>query len=384
MRRHVDDPFAQSWPGASMQSSTEIIVGADVDGRIALWSTGAERFYGYTAEEMASSSISKLRPHFDMGDLPQLMARLLSGQEVPPYETRHRLKNGQLVDVSISPWPVRDAGGEVIGLCAVIRDAGDAKRSAVELEEANEHHVRLLERLQELERVRSTFVSSVSHELRTPLTSILGYTELLEDDPSLSEDQREMLDIVSRNSQRLLSLIEDILVMSTIESDAFTVLKEPVDVRMLVTETCRALAHDVTGAGHVMHIEIGPDVGSVLGDADELERVIENLLTNAIKFTPNGGDIRVVAERRPNGVEIKVSDNGIGLDAQEQAEMFTPFFRAAEAMRRAIPGTGLGLSIVRSIVEKHGGTIKCESVEGEGTTMLVVLPYAMASSRIAS
>jgi two-component system, OmpR family, phosphate regulon sensor histidine kinase PhoR len=235
-------------------------------------------------------------------------------------------------------------------------------------------------RLQDLERTRSVFVSSVSHEIRTPLTSILGYIELLEDEAdSLTENQREMLDIIARNSNRLLELIEDILVLSQIESGSFRVLNDPVEVARFVQDACDEVRPQVDAASHQLEIQVSPDVGSVLGDPSELQRCLVQLLGNAVKFTPKGGFIHIDAARSEDGVVLTITDSGIGIAEKDLDHIFQPFFRSEEALTRAIPGTGLGLAIAMSIVELHGGQMSCSSEPDKGTTMKVVLPYAMAT-----
>ncbi len=246
------------------------------------------------------------------------------------------------------------------------------------LREAYERERQMVERLQELDRVRTIFVSSVSHEIRTPLTSILGYLELLsEQQDNLNEGQKEFLEIIGRNSQRLLSLIEDLLVLSRIESGSFQVLKEPVDIRSLVHAACREVWPRMRAASHELELHTSDDVGSVLGDSEQLQRLLVNLLTNAVKFTPPGGRIDVRADRGQRGIVISISDSGIGIGPEDLAEIFTPFFRSPDAHRRAIPGTGLGLSIAKTIVEQHDGSIECFSEAGKGTTMIVRLPHAL-------
>ena len=258
--------------------------------------------------------------------------------------------------------------------------SGGALGAEEALREAYEREREMVARLQELDRVRTIFVSSVSHELRTPLTSILGYLELLtEDTEGMSDTQREFLEIIGRNSQRLLNLIEDLLVLSRIESGSFQVLKEPVDVRSLVHAACREVWPRMRAASHELELHTSDDVGSVLGDSEQLQRLLVNLLSNAVKFTPPSGRIDVRADRGHQGVVISVSDSGMGISAEELPEIFTPFFRSPDAHRRAIPGTGLGLSIAKTIVEQHGGSIECFSELNRGTTMIVRLPHALSA-----
>jgi PAS domain S-box-containing protein len=373
---------SSSWLAALVASSGEVIIGADAGGDIVVWNRGAADFYGYDASEVLSRPVSILRPPSHQAQLEDVLERLASGEVIPPFETQHVKKDGTVADVSVSVSPVKLGDGTVIGSSAIVRDISEMKRAQRDLERAVESERELVDKLRDLDRVRTSFVSSVSHELRTPLTSILGYLELLEDDlEGMNEHQQEMLDIVSRNSKRLLALIEDLLVLSRIESGAFRVLKEPVDVRALVNAVAREVGMKASESGHQLNVAVTDDVGSVLGDPSELERLLLSLVSNALKFTPAGGRITVYACRQDGFTTISVQDTGMGIPTEELSKVFDPFFRSEIADRRAIPGTGLGLPIAKTIVEQHGGKISCESEPGQGTRVTVTLPYAIQERR---
>ncbi|MDQ4059131.1 MAG: HAMP domain-containing histidine kinase, partial [Actinomycetota bacterium] len=234
----------------------------------------------------------------------------------------------------------------------------------------------MVRKLQELDQAKTDFVSSVSHELRTPLTSITGYLEMLVDGDAgpLSSDQLDLLEVVDRNSQRLLMLIEDLLTLSRIESGRLGMAREPVDTVTLVAGVEKAVLPLLSGRSLDFDIDVPADLGSVTGDFGQLERVLLNLLTNAIKFTPDGGRISLVGRGFDGAISLSVADTGIGIPEDELDRLFTRFFRSSTAQQRAIQGTGLGLAIVKSIVEQHGGSIKVESTPDVGTTLTVNLP----------
>ncbi len=241
------------------------------------------------------------------------------------------------------------------------------------LAELQEEQVR---RLTELDRHKTDFIGTVSHELRTPLTSIKGYVELLQDGDfgELDPAQRSALGVVGRNAVRLAGLIEDLLVLNKIESSGLSLARHDVAVTDLVgavVDTIRPMA--AAGDVVVRCEEIAEDL-SVNVDRGQLERVLINLGSNAVKFTPPGGSATFAATRVDGHVEISVADTGIGIPAADLSRLSERFFRAGNAQSAAIPGTGLGLTIVRTVVEGHGGTLSVSSVEGEGTTMRVLLP----------
>ena len=232
------------------------------------------------------------------------------------------------------------------------------------------------ESLQELDRIRTDFVSAVSHELRTPLSSILGYVEMLVEGSGgeLMAEQLRVLGVVNRNARRLLALIEDLLTISKVESGTFRLALGPVEVRSLVEGARQAVLPDLVGRRLSLTVDVDQDVGTIVGDATQLDRVMINLLTNAIKFTPDGGRISVAVERQDEMVSIRVQDTGIGIPLDEQPRVFEPFFRSSSAQQLAVPGTGLGLSITKKVIEEHRGQISFASSPGQGTQVIVRLP----------
>jgi signal transduction histidine kinase len=242
-----------------------------------------------------------------------------------------------------------------------------------------------VQRLTELDRQKTDFMATVSHELRTPLTSISGYLELLVDGDfgEVSDGQHVALDIIGRNATRLRGLIEDLLVLNKIEISGLQAIAEEVAVRDLlrtVTETMEPVA---AASGVRLICPVVPDDLVVKVDRGQVERALINLGSNAVKFTPEGGEVVLTAERSGGSTIISVHDTGIGIPAADLARLSERFFRAGNATAAAIPGTGLGLAIVRAIVEGHGGELVIASVEGEGSTMQVVLPVAQPAGVLA-
>jgi signal transduction histidine kinase/CHASE3 domain sensor protein len=240
-----------------------------------------------------------------------------------------------------------------------------------------EREQEMVERLRGLDQAKTDFVSSVSHELRTPLTSIRGFVEMLRDGEGgeLQAEQDHMLAIVERNSDRLLALIEDLLTLSRVESGTFRTTMTSLDLCDLARSALEGLEPQASARSIRLTLDAVDTVPAVRGDATQLERVLLNLLTNAIKFSDDGAQV-TVRIRVDDGVVIEVADEGMGIPEAEQAELFTRFFRSSTAQDRAIPGTGLGLVIVQSIVEHHGGTVSVTSAPGIGTTVRIHLPAA--------
>ena len=232
----------------------------------------------------------------------------------------------------------------------------------------------LVRQLQDLDRAKSEFLSTFSHELRTPLTSIRAYTELLRDEDAIGSDEDRMLEIIEKNSVRLSVLIEDILTLSHLNSAVYAIHLVPVDVDPLVETVCESLLPTAEGKSLTLTARTSGGGAMVLGDEHQLERLLLNLVSNAVKFTPPGGRVLVSCSISSSSVILSVADTGIGIPADEQEAVFGRFFRGAEATQEVIPGTGLGLAIVQAIVEHLGGTLTLHSAAGQGTTVRVRLP----------
>ena len=241
------------------------------------------------------------------------------------------------------------------------------------------------DRLRELDKMKDDFVASVSHELRTPLTSINGYLELVTDDEAgeLGDEQRHFLGIVRRNAERLLRVVGDLLFVAQFKASEIAMERGPVDLASLAEHAVDAVRPRAAEHGIEVRLACGT-LAPMEGDADRLGQVIDNLLTNAVKFTPEGGCVNVTLVAAEGLVKLEVSDTGMGVSEEDLVHLFDRFFRTSDARVQAIQGTGLGLSIVAAIVEAHGGSVEVESEVGVGTTFRVVLPTLIAAEPVAA
>jgi signal transduction histidine kinase len=226
----------------------------------------------------------------------------------------------------------------------------------------------------ELDRMRDAFVATVSHELRTPLTSISGFLEMMQDEEDRLDDTgRQYLDVIRRSTERLYSLVEDLLLVAQIEAKRVELDLGDVDIAELAARAAEAMRPVAAEKGVTLEV-VSDHPPTARGDQVRLTQVLDNLVSNAVKFTDEGGVVTVTVNGNGDGVDLVVKDTGIGVPSEEQSQVFTRFFRASTATKRAIPGTGLGLAISRALVEQHDGTISFSSREGEGTTVTVRLP----------
>ncbi len=228
--------------------------------------------------------------------------------------------------------------------------------------------------LKQLDRAKSDFVAAVAHDLRSPLTAVLGYSELLVRAGTLNEQQTRFVEQITASVHSITALITELLELSRIEA-GFNVDLEPVAMERVVRKAVDGLQHQKTQRGHTLTLDVAPSLPTLVGNPLRLQQMVANLVGNAIKYTPNNGNIKVSLWRDSDNIVFQVSDSGIGIPAEDQPFVFDKFFRSERAASE-FDGTGLGLSIVKGVVDQHQGRIWLESREGIGTTFTVVLPLS--------
>ncbi len=274
------------------------------------------------------------------------------------------LEDGRVI--AVHPAPVV-LGEEFLGTVSIVRD---------------------ISREVEVDRLKSEFVATVSHELRTPMTSIKGFVDLLLMGVSgiLNSEQRRYLDIVRINTNRLEILVDDLLDISRIESGRTLLVIEPISISTIFSEAEAYIHQMCKEYDKALEVEIvfTEDVPMIMGDAERVRQILENLVENSVHYTPSGGKIALKAVAVDDSVEIEVSDTGIGISLQEQNRIFERFYRGEQALNLGVAGTGLGLSIVLNLVEMHGGRIwvTSEGIPGSGTSFTVALPGADEVSQV--
>ncbi|MDN4174443.1 HAMP domain-containing sensor histidine kinase [Nocardioides sp. SOB77] len=256
--------------------------------------------------------------------------------------------------LSVSARSVLDEAGRFGGAALAYKDVTDLMRAM---------------------EVKDEFVASVSHELRTPLTSIVGYVQMLREDDTLTTQTARQLEVVDRNAHRLLRLITDLLDTAQIEAGPVGMRRTPCDLSALVSSCADAARPAYRAAGIGLEVAV-PDALPMLLDRQRIEQVVDNLLTNAMKYSAAGTVVRVGLAVEDGRAELTVVDRGIGISAADRDRLFTRFFRSRDAEDRSIQGVGLGLSITREIVEAHGGRVEVDSELGVGSTFRVRLPMA--------
>ncbi|HJQ71384.1 MAG TPA: PAS domain S-box protein [Blastocatellia bacterium] len=383
-----------------VESSDDAIISKTLQGTIVSWNKGAERLYGYTAEEVKGRPISMLMPPNRADDFPEIMTKLNRGAHVEHYETQRTHKDGTVIDVSLTVSPIRNSAGEVTGASAIARDITERKRSEKEREEllAREQSARreaeqatnlsaeLLHREQaareqaeEANRMKDEFLATVSHELRTPLNAILGWAGIMQKYPDDRETAAQAREAIERNARAQAELIEDLLDVSRIITGRMRLDVQPVDLTAVIQDAVEAIRPAADAKEISLGVILDPRAVPISGDPVRLQQVVWNLLSNAVKFTDKGGAAQVKLERVDSQMEIIVSDNGRGISREFLPYVFDRFRQADSSYNRVHTGLGLGLAIVRQLVELHGGAVEAQSAgEGYGASFTVKLPIGGA------
>ncbi|MBL8831944.1 MAG: PAS domain S-box protein [Rhodospirillales bacterium] len=282
-----------------------------------------------------------------------------------------RRATGERAWVSENGWLVRDRDGNVLAYEGTVTDITERKRAEIELHQAKSA-------AEAASAAKSAFLAVMSHELRTPLNAIIGFAEIIETRMFGPNDDRyfEYAADIRNSGTHLLRLINDILDLSKIAAGRLELIEVPVDVDSLVGATIKLFAANATKAGLDVAAEIPDPALCVRGDSLRLQQVLMNLVSNAIKFTPAGGRVRVFARRDPDAVRIGVSDTGAGMTPAETRAAMEPFVQLDSRLARRHEGTGLGLSISKELVALHDGELSIASVKGEGTTVTATLPLS--------
>jgi len=358
----------------------------DVNGLVASWNVGAQRIKGYAADEIIGRHFSVFYP-------PEVVD---SGW--PEHELREAAATGRFVDTGwrvrkdgskfwagVTITAMRDDAGTLLGYAKLTRDLTERKRvEAIEMASVEREEILDAERnarmaAQRATRVKDEFLATLSHELRTPLSAILGWTQvLLKGHATSAADQRRAIEVIDRNARAQVQLIDDLLDLSRIMTG-----KLRLDLRQFaILEILQAALDSAAPAAAAKEIRLirllDPARAIVNGDAGRLQQVVWNLLTNAIKFTPRGGQVQVLLQRVNSHVELSVADTGIGIPQGFLPQVFERFSQRDGSTTRAHGGLGLGLAICRQLVELHGGSIRAASPgEGLGATFSVDLPVSI-------
>ena len=359
---------------AIVETSDDAIVSKDLESTIQSWNRGAERIFGYSAEEMIGRSIRTIIPEERWSEEDEVLRQLRQGNRVDHFETIRRRKDGSEVPVSLTISPIHSASGVVIGASKIARDITERRQAEAERAQALEREQQARADIERAGRLKDDFLAVLSHELRTPLNAVLGYTQLLMAGALPADGSAHALKAIQRNAQAQARLVESLLDLSRILAGKLELNPEELELWSVLTLAVDALQPEALKANVSLQLGNPIDV-RVMGDGPRLQQVFWNLLSNAIKFTPSGGLVTIDVTTTVGDVLVRVADNGRGISPALLPFVFDRFRQGEGEGAGAQAGLGLGLALVREMVHAHKGTVTAESAgEGLGAVFTVCLP----------
>ena len=351
---------------AIVEASDDAIASKTVEGVITSWNAGAERMFGYRAEEAVGRPIDIIIPPDRIEEERGILARIRRGERIEHFETVRRTKDGRLLNISLTISPVKDGSGLITGASKIARDITERKRAEAEREEST--------------RRKDEFIAILAHELRNPLAPIRNAARYLKQKGAADPDLRRPIDMVERQVAQMSRLIEDLLDVSRISRGTLDLRRERVACGDIVEAAVDACRDEIQAKGQHLQVRVPRGPIELEADRERLVQVLCNLLGNAAKYTPTGGDIDVAVDVVSAGMlAISVRDNGIGIPRGKLTEIFDLFARVDQSLERQ-GGLGIGLTLVRQLVELHGGTIEARSEGlGHGSEFILRLPVVVAT-----
>jgi PAS domain S-box-containing protein len=337
---------------AIVDSSDDAIISKTLESVITSWNGGAERLFGYKAEEIIGETIYKLIPKDRQDEEPQILSRLKTGERLSHFETKRLTKDGRLIDVSITVSPVKDLTGNIIGLSKIARDITERK-----LDETR----------------KNDFIGMASHELKTPLTSLTAILQVAHGRLKNSDDSFLAGAVEKANIQvkRMTAMINGFLNISRLEAGKILIEKQTFDLDQLLHE----LLDETKLIVSTHHFSfIGSQPVEIVADRDKITSVISNLVSNSVKYSPRGNMIQIELQVGDDDVIVGVKDEGMGIKPQDLEKIFDRYYRVENTDTRHISGFGIGLYLSAEIIMRHNGKIWAESEAGKGSTFYFSLP----------
>ena len=351
-----------------VESSDDAIVRKSLNGTIESWNAGAERLFGYTANEVIGRHISLFIPPERLAEEDRIIAALTAGQRIEHFETERLRKNGERITVSLTISPVRDASGTVIGASKIARDI-TARR------QLEDHLRRMAIDLAEADRQKGEFLATLAHELRNPLAPLRSALELLKQSGADAERTQLARDTMDRQLGQMVRLVDDLLDVNRVMHNRLELRPVDIDIALVIHQAVEMSQPLVDNAGHHLRVILPAEPLFLHADPVRLTQVFANLLNNSCKYTHAGGELQISAERDSDHAVVRVKDSGAGIPADQLEKIFNMFNQVDPSPERAQGGLGIGLTLVRRLVEMHGGSVHARSDgPGKGSEFIVRLP----------
>lgn len=353
----------QSMLASIVAASDDAIISKTLQGIITSWNPAAERLFGFAEKEAVGEHISLIIPDDRIAEETYIIGEVSKGIKVDHFQTIRKTKDGKFVPLSLTVSPVIDESGKIIGASKIARDISAEQASQQET-------ARLYEHLKVLNAKKDDFIALASHELKTPLTSMSAYLQIL---ARLETDAKNktFVDKLQHQLKKLSSLVDDLLDVSKIEAGKLHFAREEFDLREVVEESIDMII--LANPGYSITFENTGSNCIITGDSHRIEQVIINLLTNAIRYSPDSNNLKVSLIEVDDEVKLGVEDYGIGIAQEKLQNIFSRYYRVDDSVGK-VSGLGIGLYICHEVISRHNGKIWAESTLGEGSTFWFTLP----------
>jgi PAS domain S-box-containing protein len=366
-RKRMQEGAAQL--AAIVTSADQAIISEDLDGIILSWNAGAEKLFGYSAQQAVGFSVEMLVPADRKAEERDFRARVRSGSTVAKESLRLN-QNGTLVPVFVAASPILGPRGHVIGVSQIVRDISEQVADRQEV-------TRLLEDLRIADRRKDDFIATLAHELRNPLAPIRNAAAVMRFVPGLDPKLQWCRDVIDRQVGHMAALLEDLLDVSRLTRDVIKLRRDRVELGSAIAQAIEITRPLMDSRGHALSVELASEPIEVEGDLTRLTQIFGNLLNNAAKYTEPNGKICVRVEQRGSEVDIRVHDNGMGIEKENLASIFDLFSQVDPTREGHQGGLGIGLALVKGLIERHRGSIVAHSEgPGQGSEFVVTLPVA--------
>jgi len=347
-----------------IDSSADAIISKNLNGIITSWNKGAEKIFGYSEKEAVGQSISIIIPKNKYEEEANIISKIISGEKVDPIETIRKRKDGTEITVSVAISPIKDRNNKITGASKIARDI----TQKAELEKERELFT---QKLQKLNKYKDDFMMMASHELKTPLTIIKTNLQILHELVAENICDIRFVDKAIHNVDNLSNLISELLDVSKIQNGKLDLHITSFDLMELLHEIIGVMQHAAPNSEIIL--KRPTTVIEIMADRDRIREVVQNMLDNAIKYSPDGKKINVETSVKNGGVIVKVTDHGIGIPKEDIEKIFTRFYRVG-GVASTYPGVGIGLYISSEIVRHHGGKMWAESQLNKGSVFYVEIP----------
>ncbi|WP_245605254.1 PAS domain-containing sensor histidine kinase [Niabella soli] len=352
----------QALLAAIVSSSQDAIISKTLKGIITSWNPAAERLFGYSEKEVLGKHISLIIPEDRIHEEDFIIQQISKGLRLEHFETMRVTSDGRQIPISLTLSPIFNERHEIIGASKIVRDISENITAKQEKEQ-------LYEEIKMLNKKKDEFIALATHELKTPITSLRGFLEVLQKNVSPEGINFSLLERCSRQVNKLIMLLNDLLDVSRVQLGKLQLRYEYFNIVSMATEVLSSFIHFEK---HTLSVKNREPI-IVYADRIRLEQVLTNLVNNAIKYSPSGGDVEIKIWESRDNIHLSVRDEGIGIDNEHLAEIFSQFYRAVDDQSN-ISGLGIGLYISKEIIVRHGGTIEAKSRKGGGSVFTVSLP----------